>query len=160
MSYSANAAGGSARIFKRWREDDEDFSKDWDEAIEEGTDYIEDTATTRALTKSDALMAMILKARRPDKYDRGGKLELSGGINVEGSRAKLLNRIARIQAAGAVASSSGKEEPQALGDQSSEMPALPPPEKDNVEAHTDSARPVRGSKRRAANTGSRREKAS
>jgi hypothetical protein len=86
ISFSAHAAGGTAGNFRRWRQEDENFAQDWDDAIEDGTDFIEDVATERALKKSDALMAMILKARSPDKFDRGSKLELSGGISVDGSK--------------------------------------------------------------------------
>lgn len=109
VSRAAAVAGGTAGNFRRWREADENFAKDWDEAIEEGTDTIEDVATARAIDKSDPLMAMILRARRPEKYDRGSKLELSGTVNVEGSKTKLLNRIARLQAAARSATEEERE---------------------------------------------------
>jgi hypothetical protein len=70
LSKAARAAGGTTSIFKRWRAEDENFASDWDEALEEGTDFIEDTATDRAMKKSDPLMLAILKARRPEKFDR------------------------------------------------------------------------------------------
>jgi hypothetical protein len=110
ISRAADAAGATTQFFKSWRNSDEDFAKDWDEAIETGTDYIEDTATQRALEKSDPLMMMMLKARRPEKFDRGSRLELTGNINVEGSKAKLLNRLARLQAASQQAIEEIKEE--------------------------------------------------
>lgn len=148
ISRAAEAAGGTVKNFKAWRNADPDFAKDWDEAIETGTDFIEDVATERALTKSDPLMAMILKARRPDKYDRGSKLELSGGISVEGSKQKLLNKIARLQAQGAVAAGGAEEEPEVsekAQPESREVLALPAP----VEADRDGV-PARGRKRRRA----------
>lgn len=148
ISFAATAADGTVKNFKRWRETDPDFAADWDEAIEAGTDFIEDVATERALKKSDPLMQMILKARRPEKYDRGSKLELSGGISVEGAKQKLLNKIARLQAQGLMA---------AVTDESVE--ALPAPE-DQAEDSTQAiASPVRGSKRRAAAEGGRRKAA-
>jgi hypothetical protein len=155
ISRAARAAGGEPRNFKRWREEDEAFAADWDEAIEEGTDFIEDEATNRALKKSDPLMAMILKARRPDKYDRGSKLELSGGIDVTGAKAKLLNRIARLQAAGQLPTGGGEEELQvpeeeaAAADEPKLLPAPGP----------GASIPERGRKRRAAQSGNRREAA-
>lgn len=156
VSFSAHAAGATTSQFKRWREQDENFAADWDEAVEEGTDFIEDIALDRAMKKSDPLMQMMLKARRPDKYDRGSKLELSGGINVEGSKAKLLNRLARIQAQGEVVEGNYKEKPEALGDKSQEETvSLPPPTLDDEGGD----RPVRGSKRRAATGRSGRSKA-
>lgn len=150
ISFAANAAGGTARVFKRWRDDDESFAKDWDEAEEAGTDFIEDAATTRALSKSDPLMVMILKARRPDKYDRGSKLELSGGIDVTGSKAKLLNRIARLQAAGEISLGGEDTESEVLKEKAKPEKLLPPP---------DTGVPQRGRKRRAAQSTNRREAA-
>jgi hypothetical protein len=148
ITRAADAAGGSLKNFRAWRNSDPDFAKDWDEAIDAGTDFIEDVATERALTKSDPLMQMILKARRPDKYDRGSKLELSGGISVEGSKQKLLNKIARLQAAGQVADSGGEGQsaiPEEVA--AEEVLALPsPPEQPN-------AATVRGGKRRRATSG-------
>jgi hypothetical protein len=154
LSFAANAAGASLSQFRRWRESDENFAKDWDEAINEGTDFIEDVALDRALKKSDALMQMILKARRPDKYDRGSKLELSGGISVEGAKGKLLNKLARLQAQGAISSGSLEEVEEVSADQGSKEVApklLPAPDHGDV---------GRGRKRRAAASGGRRAQAS
>lgn len=125
-SFAARAAGGELRKFKRWRDDDPDFAKDWEEALEAGTDFIEDVATERALKKSDSLMAMILKARRPEKFDRGSKLELSGGISVEGSRAKLLNKVARLQAQRAVSGPSPESESEVPEAESAEEESTGP----------------------------------
>jgi hypothetical protein len=152
ISFSAHAAGGTAGNFRRWRQDDENFAQDWDDAIEQGTDFIEDVATDRAMKKSDALMAMILKARRPEKFDRGSKLELSGGISVDGSKQKLLNRIARLAAAGQMAQALPQGEqavPEEVGEETQKL--LPPPPGDPL---------PRGSKRRAVHGGDRRKAAS
>lgn len=143
---AANAAGGKLRNFRRWREDDPDFAKDWEEALDEGTDFIEDIATERAMKKSDSLMAMILKARRPEKYDRGSKLELSGGISVEGSKTKLLNKIARLQAQGKLSGPSSEPEqevpePEGPEEGATEQRLLPAP--------AAPAQPARGRKRQA-----------
>lgn len=151
-SFAAEAAGGTVKNFKAWRNSDEAFQSDYEDAIEAGTDFIEDVAVQRALTKSDALMAMILKARRPDKYDRGSKLELSGGISVEGAKSKLLNKIARLQAAGELPAGSGEEVSEEITVEAREAPKLlPAPDPDVA--------PVRGRKRRAASEGSGRSKA-
>lgn len=100
VSMAATGAGGTTRQFKAWAKEDANFEADWKEAEEQGTDFIEDIAVERAIKKSDVLMMAVLKARRPDKYDRGSKLELSGGISVEGAREKLLNRLAKLKAGG------------------------------------------------------------
>jgi hypothetical protein len=139
---------------KRWREDDANFASDWDEAVEEGTDFIEDIATERAMKKSDPLMLAILKARRPDKFDRANKLELSGGIDVTGARAKLLNKIARLQAEGQLSGRSGQEESEVLEAQAPEEPKLLP------SPGSSSGVPERGRKRRAAEPSNRRKAAS
>lgn len=47
---------------------DEQFAADWDAAIEEGTDVLEDEAVRRAKDKSDTLLIFLLKGRRPKKY--------------------------------------------------------------------------------------------
>lgn len=125
ISFAAEAAGGTTQQFRKWRKDDPNFAADWDEAIEVGTDFLEDVATRRAMAKSDPLMIMMLKARRPDKYDRGSKLELSGNINVEGSKQKLLNKIARLQAASRPVLEKATEEEQEVPEEST--PLLPPP---------------------------------
>lgn len=129
-SAAARAADGKLRNFKKWRDEDVDFAKDWEEAIDEGTDFIEDIATERAIKKSDALMAMILKARRPEKFDRGSKLELTGGISVEGSKQKLLNKIARLQAQGVLSAPPPEPEqevpPEASAEEESSGPRLLP----------------------------------
>ena len=100
FSLAAAAAGGRPGNFKSWLGSDDDFKKDYEDALEAGTDVLEDAAFNRAVTKSDALAIFLLKARRPEKYDRGSKLELSGEISVEGAKSKLLNKIARLQSSG------------------------------------------------------------
>ena len=144
FSMAAAAAGGTSAVFKSWLGSDENFKKDYEDALEAGTDVLEDAAFQRAVTKSDALAIFLLKARRPEKYDRGSKLELSGGISVEGAKSKLLNKIARLQAAGDL-SLGGQEGvdglPGAESAESEEVKLLPAP---------DPADTGRGRKRRAA----------
>lgn len=147
MSSAARAAGGTVRQFKAWMAADEDFRLDYEDAIEAGTDLLEDAAYDRAVSKSDALAIFLLKARRPDKYDRGSKLELSGGISVEGAKSKLLNKIARLQAAGALSSESEAAINGVPGEESAEgqeVKLLPAPDPADV---------GRGRKRRAAAQG-------
>jgi hypothetical protein len=51
------------------RQRDEAFALRWAEAIEQGTDAIEDVLTERALSGlSDSAAIFLLKARRPEKY--------------------------------------------------------------------------------------------
>lgn len=51
-----------------WRAADPDFAAAADEAIEQGTDFLEDKARDRAIKESDTLLIFLLKARRPEKY--------------------------------------------------------------------------------------------
>jgi len=79
-----------------WRQNDPDFKKRWEAAIEEGTDLLEDEARRRAaegvergiyhagekidteLVYSDTLMMLMLKGRRPKVYNRATDITLSG----------------------------------------------------------------------------------
>jgi AcrR family transcriptional regulator len=82
IAQAAKIAGIPRRTVYEWRDQSEDFRKAWDEAIEEGTDLLEDAARQRAVegvqepvfykgevvgyvTKhSDTLLIFLLKARR------------------------------------------------------------------------------------------------
>lgn len=67
-SKSARAMGYSPGSFFKWREDDDDFREEWDQAVEEGTDGLEDVAMRRARSGSDTLLMFLLKGRRPGKF--------------------------------------------------------------------------------------------
>lgn len=156
---AARMAGEDIRFFRRWRDQDENFRKDWEDALEAGTDHLEDAATERALTKSDPLMLAMLKARRPDKFDRGNKLQLTGTINVEGSKAKLLNKLAKLRAEQARiegAQKAEEEEQEKEGqEKAEEQKLLPAPGK----PFEPGVLIVRGSKRRRQTEDSRRRDA-
>lgn len=54
-----------------WREEDEEFAKDWDAAIEAAADRLEQVAYRRAATgKSDRMLEILLKAHRPKYRDK------------------------------------------------------------------------------------------
>lgn len=85
-SWAANMAGVSVKALRDWEEKNQDFAEACREAVEIGTDFIEDEAHRRAVQGvlkpvfqqgtlvgkvveySDRLLEMTLKARRPDKY--------------------------------------------------------------------------------------------
>lgn len=75
---ACRAAGISRTTAYDWREADEDFARDWDEAIEDATDALEAAARARALSGSDKLLMFLLKAMRPDKY--GDRLHIEHSI--------------------------------------------------------------------------------
>ena len=62
-----------------WRKSDPDFSIAWHDALETGTELLEDVARERAMAVSDVLMIFLLKARRPDVYRERFDHRLSGG---------------------------------------------------------------------------------
>lgn len=93
---AAQEAGVNKTTAYRWRESDEDFAQAWDEALEEGTDRLEQEALRRArdgVSKpvfhkgsvvghvqeySDTLAIFLLKARRPEVYRERASLEHTG----------------------------------------------------------------------------------
>ena len=86
VSDAARQTGWARSSVYHYRQTDEEFGVAWDEAIETGTDILEDEARRRAVegceenvyyqgkiidTKrnySDTLLIFLLKARRPEKY--------------------------------------------------------------------------------------------
>ncbi len=100
ISLAAKAAAYGRTSIYQWRKDDPDFAAAWDEALDEGTDLLEDEALRRAKDGvdeprfyegricgyvrkySDTLLIFLLKARRPEKYaDRAGH-QLADNITV------------------------------------------------------------------------------
>ena len=65
---AAAAAGIARSTAYAWRDADEDFAAAWADAIEDGTDRLEDVAMQRATEKSDRLILAILRARRPERW--------------------------------------------------------------------------------------------
>jgi len=95
----ANISRGMAYV---WRSKDPEFAQEWDDAIETGTDALEDLAREQA--KATPVMTMfLLKARRPEIYkDRvynehvgkdGGPIQSE---DVSSARDELASRIAAI----------------------------------------------------------------
>jgi hypothetical protein len=62
------AAGVGRTTAYRHRWSDPGFAEDWDDAIEEFCDDLEEEAWRRARDGSDVLMMFMLKAVRPEKY--------------------------------------------------------------------------------------------
>lgn len=68
VSAGARACAMSRQAAYEWRAADKEFARQWDEAIEEGTDLLEDVAKTEAVGGNTTLLIFLLKARRPDMY--------------------------------------------------------------------------------------------
>lgn len=96
MTAAAELAVVNRKTVYDWRHADPEFAAAWDDAIEAGTDLLEDEARRRAysgydkplvsqgkvvgtyLEYSDTLMTLLLKGRRPKKFRENLKHELSG----------------------------------------------------------------------------------
>ncbi|HET7884269.1 MAG TPA: hypothetical protein VFL55_25505 [Acetobacteraceae bacterium] len=65
---ACQAAGIARSAAYAWRDDDAGFASDWNDAVEQGTDQLEDAARQRALNGSDLLIIFLLRARRPHLY--------------------------------------------------------------------------------------------
>ena len=68
VTQAASAIGVARKNVYEWRKKDEQFKADWDDAVEEGTDLLEDVAVRRAKDHSDTLLIFLLKARRKERY--------------------------------------------------------------------------------------------
>lgn len=98
IARACKAEGIGRSTAYEWKEKDKEFSKQWDEAIQDGLDELEQEARRRAFKGlrqavfykgevvgyereySDTLMIFLLKGGRPEKYkDRS---EISGGLNL------------------------------------------------------------------------------
>jgi hypothetical protein len=82
VSASCRFAGISRQAAYEARKDDAVFAQGWGDAIEEGTDALEEIARKRAKTESDTLLIFLLKAHRPKIYRDNLKLEHDGGVDV------------------------------------------------------------------------------
>lgn len=108
IAAAATSAGISRPSVYRWRAMEtpemQAFAEAWDEAVEQGTDRLEDEALRRAvdgvsepvfyrgvvvghITRySDTMLAMLLNARRPEKFRQNHKHVHTGGIKVTVSK--------------------------------------------------------------------------
>jgi hypothetical protein len=96
VSLAARQAGFSRQAAYAARKVDPQFGEAWDDAIETGTDRLEDVAALRAAASSDALLIFLLKGRRPEKFSDRHSLSLGGqpeaplvfSFQVDGGEAK------------------------------------------------------------------------
>ena len=98
VTSAARAIGTGRSTVYQWRDDDVNFAKAWDDAIESGTDVMEDEAVRRAVEGvdrpiyyqgavcgyiteySDDLLIRMLKARRKDKYSDRQEQHVSAAV--------------------------------------------------------------------------------
>jgi len=96
VSRAIEATKAERTAIYAWRNEDPEFAKDWDAALDLGTDALEDEAVRRAhegvdkpvyqggkhvgdvREYSDTLLITLLKARRPEKFKDRSSTELTG----------------------------------------------------------------------------------
>ncbi len=78
MSAACRAAKISRSAYYDWYANDPEFAARVNDAIEDGTDRLEDSAARQAIAGNAALMTLLLKARRPDRYK--DSLNLTGNL--------------------------------------------------------------------------------
>ena len=133
ITMACKASGLPRRTAYDWRKAQPSFALAWDEAVEAGTDLLEDEAIRRARDGvekpiyqggklvghtheySDTLLIFTLKARRPEKFRDNSRVELTGkdGGPIQTEETSALDlirgRIAGI--AGRAAAHGGSEKP-------------------------------------------------
>jgi hypothetical protein len=131
VTLAARAGGVSRRRVYQVREEEPDFAKQWDDALEEGIDLLEHEAQRRAFAGvdkpvfyqgcecgrvreySDTLTIFLLKAHRPDRFRDNSKVELGGSLDLrrltDDEIDAELAQLAALEAAGALRS--GQDEP-------------------------------------------------
>lgn len=71
VTRSALRAGMSRTAAYAWKNDDEEFAKEWEDALEAAADKLEEVAFRRATTgKSDRMLEILLKGHRPKYRDK------------------------------------------------------------------------------------------
>jgi hypothetical protein len=114
---ACKVAGVSRRSAQRKRQTDPDFAEAWEEAMEAGTDALEDEAVRRAKDGyikpvfhqgvkvgevreySDVLLMFMLKARRPEKFRDRYHIEHATTFNVKAAAESLRRKLERLWAA-------------------------------------------------------------
>jgi hypothetical protein len=111
-----------------WRNDDAEFAAEWDAAVDQGTDLLEDEARRRAYVGvdkpvfqgkelvghireySDTLLIFTLKARRPEKFRENHKVDLTGDVThrLDGAKEALDRKLAGLAALVAAPGVSGE----------------------------------------------------
>ena len=89
--HAAKAAGVSRWTAYRWRQDDLEFADQWDEAIENAVDAVENVIYQRALSGDVIAAIFYLKAQRPKFRDRLN-------INVEQLHSEIEEAFERLRA--------------------------------------------------------------
>ena len=124
-----------------WRDEDENFAKNWDRALQIGITALEDEAHRRAFEGgdepvfyqgeevgsvrkySDTLAIFLLKAHRPERYRENSRMELTGadGGPIQLSDTDRAARIAAIVAQAKKRAEQQASEPEAEGEDPTDL---------------------------------------
>lgn len=88
--HAAQAAGVSRQTAYRWRDEDQEFAFEWEQALENAVDGVENALYKRALAGEVIPAIFYLKAHRPIYRDRLN-------INVEQVKSEIEERIAQLR---------------------------------------------------------------
>lgn len=101
--YHACKTGGIGRTTAyRWREEDADFARGWDEAKEDAADNLEQSLYERGMTSDTTAAIFWLKGNRPEKFKDRVTAEHTGKdggpIEFTNARERLASHLAGIAA--------------------------------------------------------------
>lgn len=88
--HAAKAAGVSRWTAYRWRHEDLEFAFEWDQALENAVDVVENSLYQKAVSGDVICMIFYLKAHRPIYRDRLN-------IDIEQVRGEIEERIAQFR---------------------------------------------------------------
>jgi hypothetical protein len=86
---AAAAVDVARRTLYEWRAKDPEFAQAWDEAWEQGTDFLEQIALDRAEKGSDLLLIFLMKGRRPGRYRDNVRHEVDAKLTIDVADARL-----------------------------------------------------------------------
>lgn len=75
VTQATRAIGLTRQWAYQWRDRDADFAQEWDNALEGGTEHLEERLYVRACDIDTTAAIFLLKARRPEKYREVYKVE-------------------------------------------------------------------------------------
>ena len=79
ISYAAKMAGVSYQAAFKERDKDEVFADEWERAVEEGSDFLEDNVLQLGVTQKNlTALIFLLNGRRPEKFRQRHDMTTAG----------------------------------------------------------------------------------